>query len=105
MTLTCYCCGESYERGHFRCCAPPTGTPSHVWMGQHCKVCKPTPERTRCPRHCTCAARSPTTPPVKPLAPLMHDFLERLEAIKHFGEPRAETWAPYKENREPGEDG
>ncbi len=72
--LTCYCCGEEYERGKFRCCAPPKGTPSQVWLGQHCGKCRPTPESTRCPRHCTCDVIDPIVKTIRPLAQMAKDL-------------------------------
>ena len=62
MTLHCYCCGEPYERGQFRCCAAPANGDSSGWLEKHCHVCANDPKRlrTKCPRHCTC--------PKKPLA-------------------------------------
>jgi hypothetical protein len=55
--FVCYCCGERYLRGHFRCCAPPANMASHVWLGKHCRQCADdsTGLRSKCPRHCTCA--------------------------------------------------
>jgi len=56
VTLTCYCCGTTYLRGHFRCCAPPKNMPSHAWLARFCKNCTEDPHgvRSHCPRHCTC---------------------------------------------------
>jgi hypothetical protein len=57
MTLMCYCCGEAYERGQYRCCAPPKNMSSHAWLARHCKQCVPNNphgSRSHCPRHCTC---------------------------------------------------
>ncbi len=118
MILTCYCCGERYERGMFRCCAPPKGTPSHVWLGQHCTICRPSPERTRCPRHCICEVRTPIERGIRPLAELAEQAAARLLSLRErlrdlpMGRGSSgvevlarEEWTPYKENREPGEDG
>lgn len=56
-TLTCYCCGHSYERGHFKCCAPPTGMASHKWLEQFCRVqLAPGKYCNKCPR-CGCEHR------------------------------------------------
>lgn len=49
----CYCCGTKYERGKWRCCAPPKNMASHVWLERWCRGCGPANAR-RCPRHCTC---------------------------------------------------
>jgi hypothetical protein len=56
-TLHCYCCGEPYERGKYRCCAAPPNMASHVWLSKHCRQCVPEGERetrSHCPKHCTC---------------------------------------------------
>lgn len=61
--VRCVCCGESYTRGHFRCCAPPNGSASEVWLSKFC----PVPDRGgcgKCPRHCLCE-RVITVTPVK----------------------------------------
>lgn len=61
MTLTCYCCGERYDRGHYKCCTPPLNMSSQSWLAKHCKNCVPNNEdklRSHCPKHCTC----PKTP-------------------------------------------
>ncbi len=61
MTLRCYCCGGSYERGHFRCCAPPNNMASHVWMTQWCRVeISPGKFCNKCPR-CGCGHRTAPT--------------------------------------------
>ncbi len=97
MTLTCYCCGESYERGRYRCCAPPNGLASHVWLGQYCREC------AKCPKHCLCATKQPRQTPLRPpLAELAEQVARKLN-IPVQPEPR--EWLPYRENREPGEDG
>lgn len=55
MTLTCYCCGQRYERGKYRCCAAPPNMASHNWLAKHCRQCVGgDPLRSHCPRHCTC---------------------------------------------------
>lgn len=69
--LHCYCCGETYPRGRFRCCAAPNGMPSHEWAEQSCTGCK------RCRRHCGCQG-APV--PVTSLA----EWLERAKgAVAH----------------------
>ncbi len=54
QTLHCYCCGEPYERGKYRCCAAPPNMSSHAWLASHCRQCTNDPLRTHCPKHCTC---------------------------------------------------
>lgn len=56
VMLRCFCCAQSYERGRYRCCAPPNNMSGAAWLAQHCKACSndPTGLRTVCPRHCTC---------------------------------------------------
>jgi hypothetical protein len=77
--LTCYCCGEPYERYRWRCCKAPKGTPPHVWLGMHCTRCAPVPEQARCPRHCTCGVdRQPLQRPFRPLAELAEQVAARL---------------------------
>lgn len=51
LMLHCMCCHEVYERGHFRCCAPPAGLASHVWSAKFCLTCE------KCPTHCHCVMR------------------------------------------------
>jgi hypothetical protein len=51
--LRCMCCGTAYRRGEFRCCAPPNGMRSEVWLEGYC----PTPKQGgcgKCPHHCLC---------------------------------------------------
>lgn len=53
----CYCCGEIYERGHFRCCAAPSGMASHAWLELRC----PTPNEGgcgKCAKHCRCPSKA-----------------------------------------------
>lgn len=101
MTLHCYCCGESYERGHFRCCAAPRNIASHRWLGQYCAVC------AHCPKHCACAAITPRSPDVRPLAELAHQaaasLLPPAERLRHLSlarDPHAPIaeWRPYRES-------
>lgn len=54
--LQCYCCGERYERGRYRCCQPPNGMPSHEWAEQWCSP-KNAGGCGKCPRHCECRGR------------------------------------------------
>lgn len=54
LTLTCYCCGAQYLRGHYVCCVPPPGMKSDKWLAKHCKKCTGDPLRSHCPKHCTC---------------------------------------------------
>lgn len=51
--LVCYCCRAVYQRGHFRCCAPPNGMLSHHWREKFCTVCR------KCPNHCACEKPQP----------------------------------------------
>lgn len=64
MTLHCYCCGEAYEKGKYRCCRPPTNMTAASWLAKHCKQCSgdPTGLRTHCPKHCTCPKAPILTP-------------------------------------------
>jgi len=54
--LTCFCCGTIYEKGHYRCCAPPANVTPAAWLARHCHKCAGDPKRLRsnCPNHCTC---------------------------------------------------
>ncbi len=90
QTLHCYCCKEPYERGHFRCCAPPGDTKAYRWREQFCTLCR------KCPRHCVCEKREVETPLVAP--PKLD--MTRLAAI--LASPEVKEWMPY---REPGEEG
>jgi hypothetical protein len=53
--LRCCCCGEVYERGRFRCCAPPNGMKSEKWLELAC----PMPPRGcgKCAKHCACPSK------------------------------------------------
>jgi len=57
-TLTCYCCGDHYPYGEWRCCAPMGGMASHEWLA---KYCAPVKEGGcgKCPRHCRCPQATP----------------------------------------------
>lgn len=46
--LKCYCCGQDYEKGQFRCCKAPNGMHYSRWRERWCTSCK------KCPRHCNC---------------------------------------------------
>lgn len=56
-TFRCYCCGASYERGKFECCAPPKGMAAHKWreLTDHAGC-------GRCWRHCVCANKQDRVP-------------------------------------------
>lgn len=58
-TLTCFCCGEKYLQGQWKCCAPRGGQTSANWMQEWHENCPTgegpqTPANRRCPRHCRC---------------------------------------------------
>ncbi len=97
IVLHCYCCGNSYERGHFICCAPPPNVPSHVWLEQFCHVCG-TETRGKCPKHCTCPKKSkqPVT---------IDNWQNTMKIADNVVQAIRKEWMPYRENREPGEDG
>lgn len=59
--LHCLCCGERYERGRFRCCAPPAGMKPHHWLLQHCKA-KEAGGCGKCARHCVCGGAREQAP-------------------------------------------
>jgi len=51
--LHCMCCHEIYERGSFKCCAPPSGMRSDKWFEMRC----PSPKDGgcgKCAKHCQC---------------------------------------------------
>lgn len=54
----CVCCGEPYEKGKFRCCAPPKNMRSDFWLERfcHCDLCAGPDKSTsgKCPRHHKC---------------------------------------------------
>lgn len=58
-TLTCFCCGEKYLQGQWKCCAPRGGQATANWLQEWHDNC-PTGEgpqtstNRRCPRHCRC---------------------------------------------------
>jgi hypothetical protein len=72
QVLHCQCCGEPYERGRFRCCAPPKGMASQNWLA---RFCKPISRGGcgRCPMHCRCLGE-----PEKPPATEFQAFLQRM---------------------------
>lgn len=51
--LTCACCGERYERGHWTCCAPPSGMKSQYWL-ELCHYRFDDGGCGKCPWHCQC---------------------------------------------------
>lgn len=76
-TLRCMCCKVLYRRGEFRCCAPPKGMASHVWLGLTC----PMPDQGgcgKCARHCQCPSKADRVG-TGPLAILAADVLQDLE--------------------------
>ncbi len=95
-TLHCYCCGDAYERGHFKCCAPPSGMASHTWLEQFCVKCG-TPTRRNCPKE----AKPPAT---------IEQFDNIAKIAERFmnGDPEPERkaakreWTPYAAEREAG---
>ncbi len=94
MNLHCYCCGREYERGKFRCCAPPKNMASHSWMGQWCRVeLEPGKFCNKCPR-CGCEHR--TAPKITGLEIGMSSLADI--APKNRGELRTQI-------REVGEEG
>ena len=57
--FTCYCCGTTYERGRFRCCAPKDGMKAYYWQALWCATCN------KCPNHCLCETRVQRDPGVR----------------------------------------
>lgn len=59
ILIRCFCCGERYVRGAWKCCAPPNGQKWAAWSRQWHEDC-PTAEmaegagKRKCPRHCRC---------------------------------------------------
>lgn len=58
-TFRCFCCGDRYRRGEWKCCAPPNGQNPQAWMSTWHLDC-PTADsaegagKRKCPRHCRC---------------------------------------------------
>jgi hypothetical protein len=56
--FTCFCCGEKYRRGEWRCCAPIGGMNPQAWMAKAHRACPTSlvqgPGDTRCAKHCRC---------------------------------------------------
>src|SRR5581483_1519410 len=72
----CCCCGEQYERGKFRCCAPPNGMRSDVWLAGSC----PMPDHGgcgKCAKHCQCPNKAARLQ-AGPLGHLCDEFMTRL---------------------------
>ena len=88
--VTCACCSTPYRiRQGWKCCAPPVGTPSHVWFERWHDDCpNPAPaapalpgRRTRrCPLHCQCAGRERPTGqfPMPKAGEHVHEWAVRL---------------------------
>ncbi len=86
-TLRCRCCGDAYVVGHFKCCAPPNGMASHVWLDKACRKVEDG-GCGKCYRHCTCPDKDKRE--WKPLAPLAEAFLEKFAPPDP--EERPEDW-------------
>lgn len=70
--MRCMCCGTTYKRGQFTCCAPPKGMASHTWLSLSCW------DETgcgKCARHCQCPNKAERLGK-GPLAGLCKEFLE-----------------------------
>jgi hypothetical protein len=103
MTLTCYCCHRPYERGHFRCCAAPPGMTSQVWLESWCR--EPIGEGrdcNSCPR-CGCAHRPPQV--LSGLGLEMATPADLAPKTRGAFKALVKEWMPFREHREPGEDG
>lgn len=77
QTLTCYCCRDTYQRGSFRCCAPPKNMNSSHWREMRC----PDPKEGgcgKCPRHCQCPSKKERLGE-GPLANLARRFLSEYQ--------------------------
>ena len=85
MTLHCYCCGDQYERGKFKCCAPPAGMASRFWLEKFCYVCG-TETRGKCPKHCTCP--KPEKVPVT---------IDNWQNTAKLADAVRREWTPYRE--------
>ena len=57
----CYCCGGSYPWGEWRCCAPPVGMRSEIWMARYCAPVEKG-GCGKCERHCGCVKPVRETP-------------------------------------------
>jgi len=81
QTLHCQCCGASYERGSFRCCAPPSGMASHVWLA---RACKPVKQGGcgKCYAHCTCPDKASRVQRDQPIDRLAASLLDRLKGSR-----------------------
>jgi hypothetical protein len=74
--LHCMCCRELYERGNFRCCAPPSGMKSEKWLEMFCPDVK-AGGCGKCPKHCQCPNKAQRLGdgPLKELAKKFMDSL------------------------------
>lgn len=70
-TLRCMCCKTFYERGHFKCCAPPQNMGSSAWLEMACKR-REDGGCQRCYRHCQCPDKHLRE--ARPLKDLAEDF-------------------------------
>lgn len=66
----CFCCREIYQRGSFRCCAPPHGMTSSKWRELRC------PECSKCARHCQCPSKAQRLGE-GPLASIARKFMDQ----------------------------
>lgn len=76
----CRCCGESYRKGEFKCCAPPGKMASHVWLAMAC----PKVEQGGCGKcfeHCTCESKQDRAALHRPLAVMARQFIEDLRQM------------------------
>lgn len=72
-TLHCYCCGEPYVAGQFRCCATPNGMSSQRWLSLACPMA---PDGCgKCAKHCACPNKAERIGE-GPLAKFGRQFLE-----------------------------
>jgi hypothetical protein len=98
--VKCYCCAETYERGHWRCCGPPPGMPSEVWFAQWHDAC-PTAivdgGQRVCPRHCRCERLDGSGQP--PLPRPAHFTREAVdELVRELRSARPAEWLPYRDD-------
>lgn len=73
QTFHCFCCGGTYQRGLFTCCAPPKNMNSSKWREMRC----PHKSCGKCVRHCQCPDKQQRLGE-GPLAYLCRNFVENL---------------------------
>lgn len=77
---------------------------SHQWLERWCHVCGAA-NHGKCPQHCTCPKTKPEPVTIdnwQNTAKIAEDWQQH---TAKFGETVSKEWFPYRDAREPGEEG